>query len=149
MDVAQVTLYVGPRDGQFWHDLYRCASPKRPYQILETSPSWYGSCQPTGPRKKGFGIANVIAPFALGSDTCLYWLFRSHRGGHEMAHGSVIDAWGRDSHVSPEIREIGSILQKLAPTIQKTTCRSGEVAVVIGNLPYVMSKIRPYDHKKS
>ncbi len=144
MDVAQVTLYTGPKDGQFWHDFYRTASRNRPFQILETSPSWYGGgCEATGPRRQNFGIANVLAPFALGSDTCLYWLFRSHRGGYEMAHGSVIDAWGRDSHVSPEIRGIASVLAKLAPTFRRTAYKPTGAAVVMGNVPHVMSRYAP------
>ena len=143
MDVAQLTLYIGPKDGQFWYDLYRCASKSRPFQLVETSPSWYGSCEPTGPRKVGYGVANVLAPFALGSDTCLYWLFRGHRGGHEMAHGSVIDAWGRESYVSGEIREIATVLERLAPFIGRTAYKSTSVAVVVGNAPYVMSRYAP------
>lgn len=143
MDTAQLTLYVGPKDGQFWYDLYRCASKNRPFQLLETSPSWFGSCTPTGPRRPHYGVANVMAPFALGSDTCLYWLFRCHRGGYEMGHGSVIDAWGRESHVSPEIREIGAALSKLAPTIRSTSYRSTGLAVVVGSLPHIMSRYAP------
>lgn len=143
MDTAQLTLYIGPKDGQFWYDLYRCASRNRPFQLLETSPSWFGSCEPTGPRLPGYGVANVIAPLALGADTCLYWLFRCHRGGYEMAHGSVIDAWGRDSHVSPEIRRIGAELQKLAPVIRNTSYRSTGVGVVVGSMPHIMSRYAP------
>ena len=143
MDTAQLTLYIGPKDGQFWYDLYRCTSQNSSFQLLETSPSWYGSCTPTGPRPENYGVANVMAPFALGSDTCLYWLFRCHRGGHEMGHGSVIDAWGRDSHVSPEIRKIGAALQKLAPTIRNTAYKPQGLGVVVGSLPYIMSRYAP------
>ncbi len=139
LDISQFNYYGPPRGMQFWLDAYR-SEHDRPIWLTETSPSWNGSSNPNAPRRKGFCRANTLMSFASGGEMALYWLFRSHRGGHEMAHGSVIDAWGRDMQTSPEIREISATLQKLSPMVRGTRHQSSGMAIVFGHLPFVMDR---------
>ncbi|MBQ7337112.1 MAG: beta-galactosidase [Clostridia bacterium] len=139
LDISQFNYYGPPQVMQFWLDAYR-SEHDRPIWLTETSPSWNGASNPNAPRRRGFCRANTLMSFASGGEMALYWLFRSHRGGHEMAHGSVVDAWGRDMQTSPEIREISATLEKIAPMVQGTKPVTGGMAVVFGQLPFLMDK---------
>lgn len=138
LDVAQFNHYSGPAISQSWFDTYRCASDR--FWITETAPCWSGSNDPLGPRGKGFCRANTLCTFALGGEMVLYWLFRAHKGGHEMAHGSVVDSWGRDMHMSDEIRAISKELELLRPMVQGTKLKNDGLAVIYGQRAYEISK---------
>ncbi len=142
LNVAQLNHYTGPHWNQFWFDAYRCVFD-RPFWITETSANWAGGSTPQGPRPRGYCKANTLASFALGGEMTLYWLFRSHKGGHEMGHGSVIDAWGRDMNTSNEIREISRDLDKLRPMVQGTKMRTSGIAICYPHSPYAMAKYAP------
>ncbi len=142
LDVAQYNHYMGPYATQKWFDTYRCASDR--FWITETATCWSGASTPLGPRAKGFCKANTLSSFALGGEMVCYWLFRSHKGGHEMAHGSVIDAWGRDMHTSDEVREISADLDKLAPMVNATKLKKSGIAIAYGQRAYSMSKYAPF-----
>lgn len=148
LDVPQLNFYREPIKMQFWLEAYR-SQLNRPVWLTETSPSWNGSNAPNASRKKGFCRANTLIPFASGGEMALYWLFRSHRGGHEMAHGSVIDAWGRDMQTSPEIREISKTLRALSPMIRNTQPQQSQIAISFGYLPYVMDLYSSFETQNS
>lgn len=138
LDVAQFNHYSGPRNSQAWFDIYRSSADR--FWITETSTCWGGGNNPLGPRAKGFCKANTLSSFALGGEMVLYWLFRSHKGGHEMGHGSVIDAWGRDMHTSDEVRGISKDLDLLSPMINGTKVKKSGIAIVHGHRAYEMSR---------
>ncbi len=144
LDVAQFNFYGEPIKMQFWLEAYR-SQFDRPIWLTETSANWNGGNTPNAMRKKGFCKANTLMSFASGGEMALYWLFRSHRGGHEMAHGSVIDAWGRDMPSSPEVREISKMLDKLAPMVRSTRPKQSEIAISFGYMPYVMDKYASFE----
>ncbi len=139
LDIVQFNYYGTPSNMKFWLDTYR-ANMDRPIWLTETSSCWNGGNQPNGSRRKGFCKANTLMSFASGGEMALYWLFRSHRGGYEMAHGSVVDAWGRDMQCSPEIREISALLDKLRPALEGTRHTSDGIAIQFSHLPYVIDK---------
>jgi len=141
LDVAQFNHYSGPAAGQHWFDAYRNSADK--FWVTETSCSWGGGNTPVGPRAKGFCKANTLSSFALGGEMVLYWLFRSHKGGHEMAHGSVIDAWGRDMHTSDEVRGISRDLDLLRPMISGTKPKRNGIAVAYGHRAYEIATYAP------
>ncbi len=138
LDVAQLNHYSGPCESQHWFDIYRSASDR--FWVTETATCWAGGNNPLGPRARGFCKANTLAAFALGGEMVLYWLFRSHKGGHEMGHGSVIDAWGRDMHISQEVRELSRDLDLLRPMIQGTRVKRSGIAIAYGHRAYEMAK---------
>ena len=139
LDIVQLNFYTGPAAIPMWLDTYRPLF-ERKYWITETAPNWNGSGQPRGNRRKGFCKANSLIGIVLGGEAVLYWLFRSHRGGHEMAHGSVIDAWGRNLQTSPEIRELAGDLAKLRPMICGTKLKKSGMAISFTNAGYVSEK---------
>ncbi len=138
LDIIQVNNYDGPSNYlQFWCDAYR-SQKDRPFWMTETSTCWNGGNTPLGSRRHGFCKANTLLPFASGAEMVLYWLFRSHRGGYEMSHGSVVDAWGRDMQCSPEVREIARLIDKLRPDIAHPRVEHGGMAIEFAHLPYAM-----------
>jgi beta-galactosidase GanA len=44
---------------------------------------------------------------ALGGEANLYWLWRQHRAGQELMHGSVVSAAGRPLHIFGEVQQLG------------------------------------------
>lgn len=114
LDVVQYNHYSGPNWSAMWFDYLRTLKD-RPFWVTETSTCWNGANRPEGPRKKGYCRANTLMSFAAGSEMTLYWLYRSHWSGHEMGHGSVIDAWGRPLQMMPEVEQISRELDILRP----------------------------------
>lgn len=139
LDIAQLNHYSGPAWIRLWLDAYRGVFD-RPLWITETAAYNNGSQKPGGNKKKGFCKANTMISFAHGGEAVLYWLFRSHRAGHEMAHGAVVDAWGRDFQTSDEIREISRELDMLAPMIRQNAMKKSGMAISFGHRPYVMDR---------
>lgn len=139
LDIAQLNFYNGPREIPMWLDTYRTLF-ERKFWITETSANWNGSNKPAGNRRRGFCKANSLIGIALGGEAVLYWLFRSHRGGHEMAHGSVVDAWGRDMQTSPEIRALADDLSKLRLMINGTRLKKSGIAISFTNAGYIAEK---------
>jgi len=139
LDVAQFNYYGDVCRLQFWLDAYRRLFD-RPIWLTETSCCWNAGNVPNGFRKKGWCTANTLMAFASGGEMALYWLFRSHKGGHEMGHGSVVDAWGRDLPSSGEVRAISKTLKNLTPMVRGTKPRQSEIAISFHHQPYVMDR---------
>ena len=102
---------------------------EHPFWITETSPNWNGSEFANYQRPKNFVLANSMLSIQLGSEMTAYWLWRSHLGGHELMHGSVIDSYGREAHNISEIKKIGSDFKKLSPYLTKSKVAKNKVAV--------------------
>lgn len=142
LDVLQFNHYSGPRAASFRFDHYR-ALKDRPFWVTETSANHNSAQIPNGPRLPGFCRANTLLGFARGAEATLYWLFRSHRGGHEQAHGSLVDAWGRELPSADEVRSISSALAVLGSALRGTRVVHGGLATVIGGLPYFIRRHLP------
>ena len=142
LDVVQYNHYSGPAFSAMFYDYLRTLKD-RPFWVTETSACWNGGNQPMGPRKKGFCRANTLAPFAMGGEANLYWLFRSHWGGHEMAHGSVIDAWGRPLQMAEEVRGISRDLDTLRPYLTGAQVVKSGLAISFGHLPQYIADYAP------
>ncbi len=144
LDIAQFNFYGDVARMQFWVNSYRNLF-NRHLWLTETSNCWNGGNHPNGFRKKGFCTANTLMAFASGSEMCLYWLFRSHRGGKEMAHGSVVDAWGRDMPSSPEVKALSKTIERLAPAIRGTMPKKSEIGISFYHKPYVMDRYASFE----
>lgn len=140
LDVLQMNHYSGPSFSYFYFDFLRALKSDRPFWVTETSCCWNGSNEPCGPRKRGFAAANTLSAFALGANTVSYWLFRSHWGGWEMAHGSVIDAWGRSLQAGDEVCEISRTLDTLRPMLEGTRVSQSGLAINYGHIPHFISE---------
>ena len=90
----------------FWFDYLRTLKA-RPFWNTETSTGWNGSEACTQVMKpEGFCRLNSWLPVALGGEANLYWLWRQHRAGHELIHGSVISAAGRPLPMFNEVQQL-------------------------------------------
>lgn len=89
----------------FSYDFLRCVKDK-PFWVTETQANWNGSeYADCGYRPTGNCYANTWLPIAKGAEMNLYWLFRTHPNGHELAHGALYSAAGRSCRVTEEVKK--------------------------------------------
>ena len=107
LDVVQFNHYNTASElyeTEFWYDFLRAVKDK-PFWVTETQVGWSGSeFAQNGYRPMGNCYVNTWLPFAHGADVNMYWLFRAHRNGHELAHGSLYSTSGRLYRVSEEVK---------------------------------------------
>jgi len=127
LDVVQFNHYNGPDNlyaACFWFDYLRNLKD-RPFWNTETATCWGGS-NATGESIKpdGFCRVNSWMPVMLGAEANLYWLWRTHWGGHELIHGAVLDTSGRDMVATDEVRDVAKGLRNAAELIRNTEVSS-------------------------
>ncbi len=109
LDVVQFNHYNTPANlytCAFWFDFLRTLKD-RPFWNTETDVCWNGSTAISQSLKpEGFCRANSWLPIALGGEANMYWLWRTHWGGHELTHGAVLDTSGRCTHTVGEVKEV-------------------------------------------
>jgi len=104
----------------FWFDFIRTIID-RPFWNTETSTCWNGGTSIDQTIKKdGFCYVNSWLPLALGGEANLYWLWRTHWGGHELMHGSVLATDGRPMHIFDEVKKVSESFNKAADFINNT-----------------------------
>ena len=127
MDVAQYNHYdTATRlpDTAFGYDFVRTVKDK-PFWIMETQVGWNGSdYADNGYRPQGACYANTMLPIARGAEMNLYWLFRTHPNGHELAHGALFSPAGRAYRVTEEVKKAVDDLSKCENFIANTFIRS-------------------------
>lgn len=107
-----------------WYDFMRSMYNK-PFWVTETQVGWNGGVvADNGYRPVGNCYANTWLPIALGGEMNMYWLFRSHPNGHELAHGSLLSACGREYRVSDEVRRAGRDFVKCNDFLTNTEIKS-------------------------
>lgn len=110
LDITQYNHYERAEelpDTVFEHDFARCVKDK-PFWVTETQANWNGSeFADNGYRPRGCCYVNTWLPFMRGGEMNLFWLFRTHPNGHEIAHGALYTAAGRVSRVSEEVKRTG------------------------------------------
>lgn len=108
LDVVQFNHYNKAEDLPFtayFYDFLRCVKDK-PFWVTETQVGWNGSeYADSGYRPVGNCYANTILPLTKGAEMNLYWLFRTHPNGHELAHGALFSTAGRSYRVSQEVKK--------------------------------------------
>ncbi len=127
-DIMQFNHYDKPSDlpqERFWFDLLRPLKP-RPFWNTETSTCWIGGTETfaRGLRPWGFCRINTWFPIALGGEATMYWLWRTHKAGHEMMHGAVMHADARPFHIFEEVQETKREFDKCADFLTATTVKA-------------------------
>ena len=72
----------------------------------------------------------------------MYWLWRTHWGGHELMHGAVLDTSGREMHTTGEVREVAQGYKKAADFINGTRVKT-DVAIHFTSLNWNMNIAQP------
>lgn len=107
LDVIQFNHYETEQElgrASFWSDFARPIKD-RPFWSTETQINWNGSeCAEFGYRPKGNAYVNTWLPIAKGGEANLYWHWRQHYAGHELAHGAVLSTSGRFCFNAEEIK---------------------------------------------
>ena len=115
LDVAQYNHYNPAADlpeTAFAYDFLRCVKD-RPFWVTETQVGWNGGAiADCGYRPQGNCYANTWLPIAKGGEMNLYWLFRTHPNGHELAHGALLTTAGRPHRVSEEVTKAAKEIER-------------------------------------
>ncbi|MGN1067198.1 MAG: beta-galactosidase [Candidatus Fimimonas sp.] len=127
LDVVQFNHYNPAKDlatTAFCYDFLRCVKDK-PFWVTETQVGWNGSeFAEYGYRPQGACYANTMLPIAKGAEMNMYWLFRTHPNGHELAHGALYSPAGRMYCVSNEVALAANHLQKCKDFLLNTKVAS-------------------------
>lgn len=127
LDVVQYNHYdVADRlyTNAFAYDFLRCVKDKS-FWVTETQVGWNGSeYAENGYRPVGNCYANTMLPFAKGAEMNLYWLFRTHPNGHELAHGALYSSAGRSYRVTEEVKRAVDDLTKCEKFLKGTKIES-------------------------
>lgn len=108
----------------FAYDFLRSIKDK-PFWVTETQVGWNGSeYSENGYRPEDNCYANTWLPFAKGAHMNLYWLFRTHPNGHEIAHGALFSSAGRAYRVSEEVKKASDDLIKCKDFLEQTKVKS-------------------------
>ena len=98
---------------------------KHPFWVTETQVGWNGSeYAENGYRPVGNCYVNTWLPVALGAEMNLYWHFRAHPNGHELAHGAVFSTAGRPYRVSEEILRASEDFAQCAAFLENSRIES-------------------------
>ncbi len=160
LDIVQFNHYNPAAelpDTAFSYDFLRCVKDK-PFWVTETQVGWNGSeYAEYGYRPIGACYANTWLPIAKGAEMNLYWLFRTHPNGHELAHGALFSPAGRAYRVSEEVKKAvddftkcgeylanSKISSKIALHYSNTATNCLSVAPLIKNLDYRKTLINNY-----
>lgn len=126
----------------FWFDFLRTLK-EHPFWVTETATNWNGSVAITQSVKpEGFCRANSWLPVALGAEANMYWLWRTHWAGHELMHGAVLDASGRDMHTVGEVEEVARGFRKAADFLNGTRVQT-DVALHFTSLGWNLHETQP------
>jgi len=141
LDVVQFNHYNAPEtlhECSFWFDHMRTLK-EVPFWNLETATCWKGAAEITnGVKPDGFCKVNSWLPIALGAETNMYWLWRTHWAGHEIVHSAVLDTSGRDIHIVGEVKETAEGFEKSADFLAGTRVKT-DVALHYESVNAVMN----------
>lgn len=131
LDVVQLNHYNKAselRHMAFWYDFLRPIKPAL-FWVTETQVGWNGgNTADSGYRPTGNCYVNSFLPIAYGGTMNMYWLFRAHRNGHELAHGALLSTAGRPYRVADEVKRFSAELDKCADILGETEITS-DIAV--------------------
>ena len=127
LDVVQHNHYNAPEDlykSLFYYDFARTLKD-RPFWVTETQVGWNGSFAGyAGYRTSGHNYINSLAPIAKGAEMNLYWLYRSHRAGHELGHGAMLSSCGRPNSAGISTKKLSLDLEKAKDFLEGSKVKS-------------------------
>lgn len=68
--------------------------------------------------------------FASGGQGAMFWLWRQHRAGQEMPHGSVLSAWGEKTANFDELKQLGNDLQKTSELLMQNPVTKSKIGIM-------------------
>lgn len=155
LDIVQFNHYDAASelsDTVFSYDFLRCIKDK-PFWVTETQAGWNGSeYADCGYRPVGNCYINTWLPIIRGAEMNMYWLFRAHPSGHELAHGALYSSAGRVYRVSSEVKRAAADIEKCEKLLTATHIRS-DVALhyssVAANCFSSAPVIKGFDYRKT
>lgn len=127
LDVVQYNHYESAEElgvTAFFYDFLRCVKDK-PFWVTETQVGWNGSTYAdNGYRPEGSCYANTVLPVAKGAVMNMYWHFRAHPNGHELAHGALFSPAGREYRVTSEVARAARDLTACGDFLTDTAVKS-------------------------
>lgn len=116
-------------DTAFRHDLMRGVGGRKPFLMMESSPSAVNWHEVNKLRRPGTVTMQGLQAVAHGSDSVQYFQFRKGRGQSEKFHGAVIDHEGSEhTRVFKEVAQVGERLGRIGCVAGSAP--ENEVAVV-------------------
>jgi beta-galactosidase GanA len=113
--------------------------------LFETAPNYSGGTTARFIHSPVGGVrAALWMNHALGGQASLFWLWRQHRTGQEMTHGSVISAWGKPAANYDALRQIGEEIQKTSDFLMNAPVAPAQVAILYSCDSAVGLEIEPY-----
>ncbi len=112
----------------FWFEYLKTLSP-HPLWNTETDPCGNGSTIMQKYKPRGFCTVNSWLPLIFGGEGNLYWHWRAHRAGHEIMHGTVIDAHGRPTHTYGEICRLAQDFSHCREFLTRTKAAPARIAI--------------------
>lgn len=82
--------------------------------------------------------------YASGGQGAMFWLWRQHRAGQEMVHGSVLSAFGKPTSNFGELQELGEELKKTSSFLMNNPVAKAEAAVLYSHESEVGFKFEEY-----
>lgn len=155
LDVVQFNHYNTAEElpeTAFSYDFLRCVKDKL-FWVTETQVGWNGSeFANCGYRPVGNCYANTWLPIAKGAEMNLYWLFRTHPNGHELAHGALYSTAGRAYRVSEEVKQAATEFKACAKFLEDSSVKSkialhyaGSAVNIWGGAPI----LKDFDYRKT
>lgn len=126
----------------FWYDIMRPIK-SRPYWCVETGVTWSAATSSGTYSERGYCEANSWLTIALGGEMTSYWLWRTHRAGQELVHGSILESNGRPRHAFHEVQNLSRGYAQAADFVNGTRPVNTGFAVHYSTLAFHMFSEQP------
>lgn len=144
-DVMQFNHYnevETTREFSFWFNYIRGFG--KPFWNTETCTCWGdGVANYMNLKPDGWCTINTWMSIMFGAEANLYWLWRTHRAGHELMHGSVLYSTGKPMHIFDEVKYISDTFEKSADFLADTKVVTNGVAMHFSSRMWTMFENQP------
>lgn len=82
--------------------------------------------------------------YASGGQGAMFWLWRQHRAGQEMPHGSVLSAWGGKTANYEELKQLGAELNKMSGVLMQHPVAPADIAIMYSHTSQNGFRIEEY-----
>lgn len=145
LDIVEHNHYNVAKDlykSLFFYDFARTIKD-RPFWVTETQTGWNGSFAAYGGyRSSGHNYMNSVAPIAKGAEMNLYWLYRSHKAGHELGHGAILSSSGRPNSAGLSTKRLAQDLEKAKDFLEGSKVES-KIALTYSSISVVNLRYVP------
>ena len=82
--------------------------------------------------------------YASGAQGSMFWLWRQHRAGQEMVHGSILSAYGGKVSNYDELKELGGELEKSSSFMMENPVAKADAAILYSHISEAGLKMEEY-----